>query len=667
MKRIAILFVLAAAMPAYADGSAAIFGTGADGAIDVGPGDIVILDSGDTPNAALGNPFNTLEVDPNDEYSNLGLPTPGNVTFDSLQATEFQLTSLTVRIGGTLRISGVNPVRFRVTGLVEINGVIDVAGQDGSLGAGGVAGPGGFSGGRALVGGQFCPFGGGTNCTTFDGYLNGCAPAKATHPRTLHGEGPGRGHAGGETYLYHAQNQLNFITGTGGGGAGHASAGTAGEDLANDGGAIGTVGPACGNLWKVPNSGVIGIRGVGGEAYGDAEVLLNLSGGSGGGGGGSSNMYQFSGNPAAGGGGGGGGGVIEIVAAGGITASGFLDARGGQGGDGEIRNSGGPNWDQATGGGGGGAGGSISLITCDEMVLHVTSVLSTEGGGGGKVNRTVSCTKCNEGGAGGKGYVFLMDSDGVIPGVASGDKFGDVAVAPQISVTLEDVECGDDFVWARDRLLEFDVIAADANSSDIVEIVATFDGGALPATASFSPTNGNPAFGTFSWLPETGDEGEHTLSFTATDNDGLTDTCFFTFDVTFDRDGDKLPDVWELDGYTATNGEFVDLPAMGANVGHKDVFVKIDYMQNAEFDHSPADMTPIIVAFGNAPVDNFDGRPGITMHILVSDTPVPFALMLGTGTTGAAYRWTRTGAEPETFFDDIKGASFAAELAQAFR
>src|SRR5688572_18708293 len=47
-----------------------------------------------------------------------------------------------------------------------------------------------------------------------------------------------------------------------------------------------------------------------------------------------------------------------------------------------------------------------------------------------------------------------------------------------------------------------------------------------------------------------------------------------------DTDGDSLPDTWETNGYDA-NGDGVidvDLPALGADPQHKDLFVEMDYM-----------------------------------------------------------------------------------------
>src|SRR4029077_11895972 len=44
-----------------------------------------------------------------------------------------------------------------------------------------------------------------------------------------------------------------------------------------------------------------------------------------------------------------------------------------------------------------------------------------------------------------------------------------------------------------------------------------------------------------------------------------------------DSDGDGLPDDWERNGVTI-DGKFINLPAMGANPLHKDLFVHADWM-----------------------------------------------------------------------------------------
>jgi probable HAF family extracellular repeat protein len=94
-----------------------------------------------------------------------------------------------------------------------------------------------------------------------------------------------------------------------------------------------------------------------------------------------------------------------------------------------------------------------------------------------------------------------------------------------------------------------------------------------------------------------------------------------------DTDGDGLCDEWELNGVTL-DGQFIDLPAMGANPNHKDVFVQADYMEtsvpscNADgcvlgHSHQPKPSWVDFLAgiFAAAPVTNPDGKPGINLHV----------------------------------------------------
>ena len=87
-----------------------------------------------------------------------------------------------------------------------------------------------------------------------------------------------------------------------------------------------------------------------------------------------------------------------------------------------------------------------------------------------------------------------------------------------------------------------------------------------------------------------------------------------------DTDGDGLCDSWETDGVTVQmpNGPvFIDLPGMGADAHHKDIFVQTDYMVAPSHSHKPyvGAMGEIIQAFANAPVMNPDGTTGITLHV----------------------------------------------------
>lgn len=92
-------------------------------------------------------------------------------------------------------------------------------------------------------------------------------------------------------------------------------------------------------------------------------------------------------------------------------------------------------------------------------------------------------------------------------------------------------------------------------------------------------------------------------------------------DVT-DSDGDALYDYWETNG---RNG--LDLPAMGADPNHKDIFVEVDYMEGCTsvfpgvcriHSHRPnPDAIALVVeSFKNAPVGgNPDGLSGINLHV----------------------------------------------------
>ena len=101
-----------------------------------------------------------------------------------------------------------------------------------------------------------------------------------------------------------------------------------------------------------------------------------------------------------------------------------------------------------------------------------------------------------------------------------------------------------------------------------------------------------------------------------------------------DSDGDALWDDWEQFGIdTDGNGTIdLDLPALGANKLHKDVFIELDWMDCAlagsdcgagdTHSHQPnaAAVTAAINTFAAANVTNPDGNPGITLHVDVSNS-----------------------------------------------
>lgn len=87
-----------------------------------------------------------------------------------------------------------------------------------------------------------------------------------------------------------------------------------------------------------------------------------------------------------------------------------------------------------------------------------------------------------------------------------------------------------------------------------------------------------------------------------------------------DSDGDGLLDCWETNGYDA-NGDGildVDLPAMGADPNHKDIFVQIDYMVAQGHSHEPLPeaIKRVVDMFDRSPVSNNpDHKTGIHLHV----------------------------------------------------
>lgn len=96
-----------------------------------------------------------------------------------------------------------------------------------------------------------------------------------------------------------------------------------------------------------------------------------------------------------------------------------------------------------------------------------------------------------------------------------------------------------------------------------------------------------------------------------------------------DSDRDALLDDWETSGidFDKDGNVDLDLPAMGADPSHKDIFVEVDYMVLAGpggHTHQPraAALQTVIDAFNAAPVNNPDGTTGIHIHIDAGSTSI---------------------------------------------
>ncbi|MFO0849683.1 MAG: FG-GAP-like repeat-containing protein [Gemmataceae bacterium] len=89
-----------------------------------------------------------------------------------------------------------------------------------------------------------------------------------------------------------------------------------------------------------------------------------------------------------------------------------------------------------------------------------------------------------------------------------------------------------------------------------------------------------------------------------------------------DADADGLPDAWETapQDFNGDNVADLNLPALGANPGRKDLFVEVDAMQGRQ--PLPSVIPAVVRAFANAPVPNPNGQSGIALHV-VHDEIIP--------------------------------------------
>ncbi|MCX9080925.1 MAG: DUF3344 domain-containing protein [Candidatus Methanoperedens sp.] len=105
---------------------------------------------------------------------------------------------------------------------------------------------------------------------------------------------------------------------------------------------------------------------------------------------------------------------------------------------------------------------------------------------------------------------------------------------------------------------------------------------------------------------------------------------FSISDGDLDTDGDALRDAWEVYGYDYDRNGIMDvnLPALGADPFHKDIFVEVDWMAKGKGEKRshyplPGVMARAIQTFANAPyAKNPDGKAGITLHPELSNKVV---------------------------------------------
>jgi hypothetical protein len=201
-------------------------------------------------------------------------------------------------------------------------------------------------------------------------------------------------------------------------------------------------------------------------------------------------------------------------------------------------------------------------------------------------------------------------------------------------------------------------------------------------------TTGVPSFGHLAFGDQVGINGDTIVSGAPSEEVGLNtfQGAAYIFQKR-DTDGDELPNDWEERGITVeaatgrvlgvgniAGGVFIDLPRMGANPMHKDLFVHTDWMASDparptyKFKPSPIAIGIVTDSFAIAPVENPDGNKGINLHVDVGPDSImnpttgeewgtfskagelPYAQSIGFEEANGEYNWSAIDNLKLTYF-----------------
>ncbi len=127
---------------------------------------------------------------------------------------------------------------------------------------------------------------------------------------------------------------------------------------------------------------------------------------------------------------------------------------------------------------------------------------------------------------------------------------------------------------------------------------------------------------------------------TDSDGDGLPDAVedvLCTDPNNIDTDGDSLLDRWEVLGVMFEDGDYTNLPDLGANPCRKDVFLQYDYEQGARLANGTIEQ--VVAAYR---------RNGVTLHVEENERPRPTGDAVSTFESAAA--GARVDSEGEYYF-----------------
>jgi hypothetical protein len=216
--------------------------------------------------------------------------------------------------------------------------------------------------------------------------------------------------------------------------------------------------------------------------------------------------------------------------------------------------------------------------------------------------------------------------------------------------------------------------------------------GATPPLSAVGPVEVDPdtkIMDLYLSVQDLGDSGYDSAVFVDNVTWQFGTTCITGATPIADSDGDALPDSWETHGidYDGDGVPELDLPAMGADPNHKDLFVEVDWMVKGKTcvwficwggkDFAPQRdaLRDVVAAYAAAPVSNPDGTTGIRMHIdsgadSIMDPrtqatwgsrsrggAIPHQDVLGSS-SGNTYNWSALEAVKSARFDQARRDAF---------
>ncbi|MHC4976443.1 MAG: hypothetical protein ACYTF7_07535 [Planctomycetota bacterium] len=245
----------------------------------------------------------------------------------------------------------------------------------------------------------------------------------------------------------------------------------------------------------------------------------------------------------------------------------------------------------------------------------------------GPWSETLSDTAAGDGGAQANGYAFqnseiadyFIEGEGVTEVSATSNALATAGAGVEIFFT---VPIDADFTFSGTVQVE----ESGEGSGDIFVALlgAAPDGSPIAIFESYSsdffPADPIPFFHTGAFAAGTTIQLLVAANAGAgTPSDGGTAGATFDFILDVgDRDQDGLLDAWEEDeGIDIDGDNVVDIPLMGADPDHKDLFIEWDDVSG--YGPPSGSLNDVIAAFADAPassVDNPDGLKGINIHFV---------------------------------------------------